>query len=198
VFSWFPKFCCFHVQLVPLHRGLVRAAQRFGQRAHRAPLPHVQPADQGGEVRINRSTCQAKPFYLLSETVLPVKRNHSTYQTVLPFKYTTFTATTRSSRSSSGARCGAGSCTTCATSRCATAASKEHISTQPLLYRKKEICNTSSEGARRRNGGGGGYRLRRCKYFWSSRKSCESFFGCFEKTCAPRAGLFHAAAATLL
>jgi hypothetical protein len=27
-----------------------------------------------------------KPFYPSSETVLPIKRNRSTYQTVLPFK----------------------------------------------------------------------------------------------------------------
>jgi hypothetical protein len=38
----------------------------------------------GGEVRINRSTHQVKPFYLSSETVPPIKRNRSTHQ-VKPF-----------------------------------------------------------------------------------------------------------------
>jgi serine/threonine protein kinase len=33
----------------------------------------MEYADNGGEVRINRSTYQAKPFYLSSETVLPIK-----------------------------------------------------------------------------------------------------------------------------
>jgi hypothetical protein len=49
----------------------------------------------GSTYDINRSTCQVKPLYLSSETVLPIKSNRSTYQvkpfylssqTVLPFK----------------------------------------------------------------------------------------------------------------
>jgi hypothetical protein len=54
-----------------------------------------EAAGFGGDVRINRSTYQVKPFYLSIETVLPIKRNRSIYQvkpfyllypTVLPFK----------------------------------------------------------------------------------------------------------------
>jgi hypothetical protein len=37
-------------------------------------------------IKRNCSTYQVKPFYLSSETVLPIKCNRSTYQTVLPFK----------------------------------------------------------------------------------------------------------------
>ena len=40
----------------------------FGQ-----PVVRRQRARGGGEVRINRSTYQVKPFYLSSETVLPIK-----------------------------------------------------------------------------------------------------------------------------
>jgi hypothetical protein len=35
--------------------------------------------------RINRSTYRVKPFYLSSETVLPIKWNRSTYRVVKPF-----------------------------------------------------------------------------------------------------------------
>jgi hypothetical protein len=50
----------------------------------------------GGEVLISCSTYQVKPFYLSSETVLPIKRNRSTYQ-VKPFclSNSTCTATSR-------------------------------------------------------------------------------------------------------
>jgi hypothetical protein len=58
-------------------------------------VPVLRSSRAGREVRINRSTYQVKPFYLSSETVLPINRNRSIYQvkpfylsseTVLPFK----------------------------------------------------------------------------------------------------------------
>jgi hypothetical protein len=53
------------------------------------PHDHCAVSDDGGEVRINRSTYQVKPFYLSSETVLPtyqVKPFYLSNQTVPPFK----------------------------------------------------------------------------------------------------------------
>jgi hypothetical protein len=52
---------------------LRRARQRGGGCTRCIQLSHIA---------WNRSTCQVQPFYLSSETVLPVKRNRSTYQTV--------------------------------------------------------------------------------------------------------------------
>ena len=58
-------------QLVPLLPGGVRRLPRaVGDGVHRRD---AGGARGGGEVRINRSTYQVKPFYLSSETVLPIK-----------------------------------------------------------------------------------------------------------------------------
>jgi hypothetical protein len=50
------------MQLVPLQRGGAKGGEE-----------HAGCSHQGGEVRINRSTYRVKPFYLSTETVLPIE-----------------------------------------------------------------------------------------------------------------------------
>jgi hypothetical protein len=75
---------------------VLRAAAYFHHRAAalRPPVPRVL---SGGEVRVNRSTYRVKPFYLSSETVLPIK----------PFYLSkaTCAATPRQSCAGLGTRC---------------------------------------------------------------------------------------------
>jgi hypothetical protein len=65
--NWFQAFAFSHFQFVLLRRG---------EPAEGDVLPHAgdhHPRGDGGEVLINRSTAQVKPFYRSSETVLPMK-----------------------------------------------------------------------------------------------------------------------------
>jgi hypothetical protein len=86
--SWFPKVA-FKCNFLPLHHGRRDDGLRGGGAGVR-----VAPAVRR-ELRLRVGKYAYKPFCLSSETVLPIKRNRSTYQvkpfylsseTVLPFK----------------------------------------------------------------------------------------------------------------
>jgi hypothetical protein len=61
----------FGLARAPRPATLLRLAETFGAGPE---------GGGGGEVCINRSTYHVKPFYLSSQTVLPIESNRSTYQ----------------------------------------------------------------------------------------------------------------------